>query len=435
MAYRNYSVGVSHIVDPSGLGDFTTITTAMAAASSGQTLILRPGTYTENFTITPGVNVTAFNCDATTPNVIVNGTITMTGAGSCSISGVQLKTNSAYSLAVTGSANSIIWLNNCYIYVLNNTAINYSSSGASSGIKLFNCVGEIGTTGITYFTATGSGSIIINNCELVNDGGSTTASTTSSCSVYIYNSNVNIPLSSTSTGNFQIYNAQIFNGANNATSLTTAGTATSYAWNSILTSGTASAISIGTGTTLSASQLTISSSNTNAITGAGTLTYQGLCFTGSSKTINTTTQSQAGTLFGSTTTAPTAGMIGEQIRATVASGAAVTLNNTVLTNITSISVTAGVWSITGIVQVNANANSYNNINASVNTTSATLGTLGDNNVQGSIPNSNTDGLCVVPAWVQVFTTTTTVYLVSSVSTVAGGGSGKGYGRISAIRIA
>jgi hypothetical protein len=55
-------------------------------------------------------------------------------------------------------------------------------------------------------------------------------------------------------------------------------------------SGTSSAISIGSGTNVGARQCVINSSNTNAITGAGTLSYSGLSFSGSSSTINVTTQ-------------------------------------------------------------------------------------------------------------------------------------------------
>lgn len=61
-------------------------------------------------------------------------------------------------------------------------------------------------------------------------------------------------------------------------------------YNSLLSCGTASALSIGSGTTLGVYNSSIGSSNTNAITGAGTLDYSGLIFPETSKTINTTTQ-------------------------------------------------------------------------------------------------------------------------------------------------
>jgi len=48
MGYRNYSVANGLIVDKLGNGDFTTIQAAINAATTGQTIFLRPGTYTEN---------------------------------------------------------------------------------------------------------------------------------------------------------------------------------------------------------------------------------------------------------------------------------------------------------------------------------------------------------------------------------------------------
>src|SRR5512135_3481216 len=102
-----YSDGCTHI----------TIASALTDASSGDTIFIRPGTYTENLTLKAGVNLTAFTGDGslnTTSNVVILGKCTMTTAGTVNISGVQLKTNSDFFLAVTGSANSIVNLNSCF---------------------------------------------------------------------------------------------------------------------------------------------------------------------------------------------------------------------------------------------------------------------------------------------------------------------------------
>src|SRR5690242_8473255 len=95
-------------------GTHTTIGAALTSASSGDTIFIRPGTYTENLTLKAGVNLTAYTCDALTPNVTISGTCTFTAAGTVSISGIRLQTNSAALLAVTGSAASIVNLDNCY---------------------------------------------------------------------------------------------------------------------------------------------------------------------------------------------------------------------------------------------------------------------------------------------------------------------------------
>ncbi len=121
------------IVDPLGFnGTHTTIASAITSATSGDTIFLLPGTYTENLTLAAGVNLTAYNCDSTTPNVTISGKCTFTGAGTVSISGIRLQTNSDFLLAVTGSAASIVNLIDCYLNCTNNTGISYTSS---SGLR------------------------------------------------------------------------------------------------------------------------------------------------------------------------------------------------------------------------------------------------------------------------------------------------------------
>ena len=68
------------------------------------------------------------------------------------------------------------------------------------------------------------------------------------------------------------------------------GTGNNQIFNSYIEAGSSSALSIGAGATLSCTSSTIDSTNTNAITGAGTLQYAGLAFSNTSSTINTTTQ-------------------------------------------------------------------------------------------------------------------------------------------------
>ena len=99
------------IVDASAAnGTHTTIAAALTSASSGDTIFIRPGTYTENLTLKAGVNLCAFDCDDLTPNVTISGKATFTAAGTVTISGIRLQTNSDFLLAVTGSAASIVHL-------------------------------------------------------------------------------------------------------------------------------------------------------------------------------------------------------------------------------------------------------------------------------------------------------------------------------------
>jgi|SRR5271156_441833 hypothetical protein len=292
MGYRNYSVANGFIVDKLGNGDFTTIGAALTAAVSGDTIFIRPGTYTENPTLVAGVNLTAFDADALTPNVIINGTCTLTGAGTVSISGISLQTNSAFCLAVTGSSNSIVNLTSCNINCLNNTGISFTSSGATAGINLTNCTGNIATTGITLFSnSASSGKLSLSFCALNNTGASTTASATSGVETDFNSCSIKFPLSTSSAAKIQATYCNINTSSINTTSITTAGTGVSTLSYCDVIAGSASALSIGSGTVIEIFESSrIESSNTNAITGAGQINYGLIVYTGASSTNNVTTQ-------------------------------------------------------------------------------------------------------------------------------------------------
>lgn len=282
------------IVSPTASdGTHTTIGAALTSASSGDTIFIRPGTYTENLTLKAGVNLAAYDADALTPNVIIVGKATFSGTGVVSISGIQLKTNSDFCLVFSGSSASTVYLKNCYINANNNTAISYTTSNTSSRLQLFNCWGDIGTTGIGYWSSSSTGALSLIGCIFNNAGASSTASTNSAGAVSIFESTMGSPVSTSSTGQVNGFGSTIDTSATNATCFTSAGSSTNTFQQCGFSSGTASAISIGTGTSVALANCSINSTNTNAITGAGTLNYGTISFLGSSKTINTTTQTNA----------------------------------------------------------------------------------------------------------------------------------------------
>lgn len=288
-----------YIVSAGGAADganYTTIATAYAAAVAAgapQTVFVQPGTYTENLTLTAGINITAFGSDgyrntasATNPVVIV-GKMTFTGAGTVAIANVRLQTNSDFILSVTGVAASEVYLLDCYLDMTNNTGI--QSTSTSSSVKLFNCYANLGTTGIAYFALSGGGNIEIGGGYYNNAGVSTTASTASAGNIYLHDCTFGsiISTSGTTVG-FNIFNV-FFNGGA-ATIITHNSTSAASIWNCFFSSGTFSAISVGVGATLRVFQCQITSSNTNAITGAGTINLSGIEFIGTGYGINTTTQ-------------------------------------------------------------------------------------------------------------------------------------------------
>jgi len=286
------------IVDGSAAnGTHTTIAAALTSSSSGDTIFIRPGTYTENLTLKAGVNLTAYGSDSSanqTGKVIISGTCTFTAIGSVSISGIQLQTNSAALLAVTGSAASVVNLIGCCLNCTNNTGITFSSSSATSGINILNSTGDIGTTGITLVAHSGGGPLYIINSTFLNSGASSTASTVSSSAagiLYSFWSYFQFPWTSSNTGIIQFHYSEIYSGFTNSTGITHGSTGSNCLLiQSAVSSGSGSAISISVNCTLALSLSTIASTNTNAITGAGTLRNAGISFIDTSSLINTTTQ-------------------------------------------------------------------------------------------------------------------------------------------------
>jgi len=294
LSIENRSWLTQLVVDPSatvGLrGTFATIATALTAAVSGQDIFIRPGTYTENLTLKAGVNLIGFMGDGETPQVTIIGNCTATFAGTCSISNIRLQTNSAALMTVSGNSATIVRVLNCFVNCSNNTGLTHSSSSGSSLVTFRGCFLNLGTIGIGLYSLTGSGNIQFQYCIVDNTGSSLTASTNSAGAVSYTYTHGTFAISTSSTGllraDYSQFNMEPFNTA----ALTLAGTGNMVCDKCQFLGGTASAISIGAGTTATLTSCKISSSNTNAITGAGTLSAADLTFTNTSSTINATTQ-------------------------------------------------------------------------------------------------------------------------------------------------
>ena len=399
------------IVDSSAAnGTHTTIATALTSASSGDTIFIRPGTYTENLTLKAGVNLTAFNSDSSlngTGKVIISGTCTLTTAGSVTIAGIQLQTNSAAILAVTGSVASIVNLNNCFLNCTNNSGITYSSSSASSAINIFFCEGDLGTTGIAYFSHSSAGNLTLRDCTFANSGGSSTVNTVSAGGVVISRSEIFNPTTTSGTGGASIIFSNISGSAQNATAFTVGGSGAHLFLYTYFQSGTASAISISA--TLTCHAITVQSTNTNAITGAGTINYSAISFNGTSTTINTTTQTITGTLQGSKNTAPSAGFLGEQLTAN-AVGTSVSNNTPV--SIANISLTAGVWDVSAVgVFAFTGVNTAQILVISSTINDVTTGvTSGINRVSRTLGVTTTGNTLCIPQYRIALSATTTYYV-------------------------
>lgn len=415
-------------------GTHSTISTALTSASAGDTILVRPGSYTENLTLKAGVNICAYVCDAYTPNVTIIGKLSCSYSGTASISGIRLTTNSDNIISLTGANATILNVVQCYLNCSNNTGISSTGSNASSLISVINSKGDIGTTGIALFSVS-NGGIDFNGCEFSNTGASTTASTVSSAAVLSSEyTRFFSPITTSNTSVLGLTSSTINTLAQNVTSLTVNGTGGSSAYFVRLAAGTASAVSIGAGANLISNALQLSSSNAALTAGAGTLTYNVILSDTTNGTLSTTTLTPKGIVGMQKNTAPSPGFIGERIESVIGVAGATTLTTGTGTNFTSISLTPGIWDVNLLTMFNGTVTgTLFQSGISVNSNATGL-TLGDNSTESTTPpTAASDVGYVLPSYRISLAATTTYY--ANVVAVFSVGTLKAYGRISATRVA
>jgi hypothetical protein len=288
------------IVSAGGAADganYTTLASAYAAAVAAgapQTIFIQPGTYIENITLSAGINIAAFECDAMTPNVTIVGTLTATYSGNCSISGINLETNSANILVMSGSNGTELSILNCYFTISNATAFNLTNSNSGSVLNLAFCHGDISSTGIALYSSSFSGSIQEDWCKFTNSGNSTTASTFSAGGFQTRSGYYNNVFEFTGSGACDFNNSVIYTTAINTTPLIVNSTSPMGGNNFFYTrldSGNAVGMTIGAGATVTMLNCSISSNNgSSSISGSGTLLYTPISFFGTQNTVTVSTQ-------------------------------------------------------------------------------------------------------------------------------------------------
>lgn len=128
-----------------------------------------------------------------------------------------------------------------------------------------------------------------------------------------------------------------------------------------------------------------------------------------------------------------AGKIGEVARANVVQGSAVALVTATTKTITSISLTAGDWDVSGVICLTGTLTGTQFIGAIGSTTNALTGTvLGDSQIATPTLSAATSDMCLtIPSFRVSLSATTTYYLLSQATFTVG--SASAYGRISARR--
>jgi hypothetical protein len=125
--------------------------------------------------------------------------------------------------------------------------------------------------------------------------------------------------------------------------------------------------------------------------------------------------------------------LGEQITSFINSSSSVSLSTNVVSNITSINLSPGIWNVSGMVVFKGAVGATKN-QGSIVTTSATLGDSGNNlALTPTNPNAASDISLTIPPYRVNATSTMSVYLTAESTFSAG--SISAYGSISATRVA
>lgn len=411
-------------------GTHTTIAAAITSASSGDTIWVRDGTYIENLTLKAGVSIIGESISA----VNIKGNHSFTLAGTAFFENLTLTSNAGTILtANTGGGPSAINCNNVIFIGADGNC--WSITNASSSIIAVNCQYGCNST-FTLFVVS-AGQILMDGMISIQAANSTLSSTASTANsggvIEIRNSYLTNPLTITAALEAILDGTMFENSHQGATALTVAG-ATVMSSNCTYNSGSASSINISSGILNSYNDV-VSSSNTNAVTGAGTINIFDPSYSGSSHLVNTTTTT-GGVYSSNIGIAPAAGCVGERIVGTRVSGSPQTLSNGAATNMLAspISLTVGTWDISLVMAYSAGAFTATVVYAGISANSASFtGTVdGDSLITApALMTAGTGQYLVIPTVRVVVTTTTSYYAIARCDFTVGTPSC--YGRMSAVR--
>ncbi len=271
------------------------ITAAVAAGASSSTpaaifIKFNGSPYTENPVLQDGINLIGFdggNFNNAGNSTAITGKITFSGAGYASVQGLTLNTNGDYFAEFTGSSSVNILFKNCTLNATNANGLHNTNTAAS--ILIWYCNGNCTTN--TFFICTSQGVDV--RYSYLFSLNTTTASTFTNAGFTSHFSELFFPVTVSGTGFYNIINSRVVTAA---ACVTTSGSGPSVINNSEFISSTFSSLVINGSAVIPVMNSSFQSSNTNVITGSGTLNYAFLAFYGSSSGVNVSTLTPLPTL-------------------------------------------------------------------------------------------------------------------------------------------
>lgn len=280
------------IVDASGLqrgATHTTIAGALADASANDTIFIRPGVYDEDIEITlGGIGISAISGNEYGGLVIIRGKITLNHTGTNTYSNIRFETDSDYCLEDTGSATGTDVFRNCYISMDDNDAINVNNANRSLTFR--GCSFNMAYAAGVLFTLTSINTCTLNFCRSF--GNATYGISTMAAGGFSIRNcfMARFGLSISGSTSLRINNSTLDHDDQNVSCVVLAGTSSAILKNSTFMSGSAQAITIGAGCTVTADMIDVDSSNSPAVGGAGTIQYAAIGLVGSNTAVTVTTE-------------------------------------------------------------------------------------------------------------------------------------------------
>ena len=272
-------------------GVYTDLQAAVDATSAGDVIFVRPGSYMIGTVTLPSTRIIV----GSSPN---QGTTQLVGqirdngvSMSIICHNVNIVSNDPgnvdFAVKLTGATSTLTTFD-CFIQAWLHAAVGLTNAGNSW--YSYNCQSNIQyLNGVLY---SGAGVALHYGMQGGNGAGTNTPTGTTGGNVW-RECNLSYPVGSSGSGFAAVRNSYIdLTGLGTATyCVTCAGSSSGYeVTNSTLKSGDQPAINVGAGTACSVSEVGIYSTNTNAISGSGTLNLGPVTMLGTSTQINVTTQ-------------------------------------------------------------------------------------------------------------------------------------------------